>query len=332
MNFGLASDIPPLQPSLLRCQINFQLRQSKRSFSCSQANLAFPRLSAGALALGILYGQHEFKSSFLRARRRTTWQSGLTFLTRKTIDLRISAHHAYTERTAFPTSQYLAHGQLRYPPGMHCTGKAAERQDGHCSLDVLFFGPQVLVPMPSRNEIRFGEILICETKSVSQLGRQRRPPCNAVSSASTHCTPHDAFFSARSLLMASVLVMAVASSAHPLRKPVTATCRHLERDPNSVSPVRIIFAVVVQPIHLVSDAHHDVVTVSATSCGLAYRNSSKDMLGVLFGRVPRALRDLSTRRHATPTSAPCLRSAHHKIVLEPASLRKPLRMGRPPRN
>lgn len=52
---------------------------------------------------------------------------------------------------------------------------------------------------------------------------------------------------------------------------------------NPVSLIRIIFAIVVQPVLLVSDAHH-VVKVAAPSCGLAYKNSSKDMLGVLAGR------------------------------------------------
>lgn len=52
---------------------------------------------------------------------------------------------------------------------------------------------------------------------------------------------------------------------------------------NPVSLIRIIFGIVVQPIDLISDAHH-VVKVSAPSCGLAYKISSKDMLGVLAGR------------------------------------------------
>lgn len=84
-----------------------------------------------------------------------------------------------------------------------------------------------------------------------------------------------------------------------------ATRRHLERDTvrtsplgmiNPVSPIRVIFAIVVQPIHLVSDAHHGVVTVSATSCGLAYKNSSKDMLGVLSGRGAMLLHVFSSLR------------------------------------
>lgn len=122
MNFGLASDFPPSKPGPPRCQINFQPRQSKLSLNWSQANisqavvhpqdqwfalavLGISEALAGALALGMQYGLHEFKSSFLRTREGTAWRSGLSFLTRRVRILRIFAHNPCPERTALPTAR-----------------------------------------------------------------------------------------------------------------------------------------------------------------------------------------------------------------------------------